>query len=147
MRRESPVGRAGLVVALAGALLACCGCSAGSRTYPVRGKVLYMGQPAVGAKVVFHPKYNSDPQAIRPTGTVAQDGSFTLTSRRQNDGAPAGDYAVTVIWPAGSAKGRGAGQQPLLQDRLRGAYSNPDNPLLQAQVAEGDNELPAFELR
>jgi hypothetical protein len=131
-----------VVAALAGWLLFCCGCSSGSRFYPVRGKVLYRGQSAVGAKVIFYPKNNSDPQALRPTGIVAQDGSFTLTSRKQDDGAPAGDYAVTVIWPTGPAKGR----QPS-SDRLNGIYSNPDNSRLQAQVAEGNNELPAFELR
>jgi hypothetical protein len=108
---------------------------------------LYRGQPAVGAKVIFHPKNNADPQALRPTGIVAADGFFTLTSRQQDDGAPAGDYAVTVTWSTGSVKGRGAGQPPVFQDRLKGAYSNPDKPLLHAQVAEGNNALPAFELR
>jgi hypothetical protein len=133
--------------ALASSLLACGGCSSKPRLHPVRGKVLYNGQPAVGAKVVFHSKDNSDPQTIRPIGIVTADGSFTLSSRQQGDGAPAGDYAVVVIWPDESAKDRRRVMRQSSQDRLRGAYSNPDKSLLQARIAEGDNKLPAFELR
>jgi hypothetical protein len=108
---------------------------------------LYKGQPAAGAKVIFHSKGNSDPQAIDPVGIVAVDGSFTLSSRAPGDGAPAGDYFVLVIWPDKSAQGRGLAVKQPSHDRLRGVYSNPDKPLLQARVAAGDNELPAFELR
>jgi hypothetical protein len=123
---------------------ASCGGSRGPTLHPVRGKVLYNGEPAVGAKVIFHPKDNSGPQAPRPTGVVGADGSFTLSSRQPNDGAPAGDYVVLVIWP--SAKGGGPGLRQSSQDRLKGAYSNPEGAALQAHVAAGDNELPPFEL-
>jgi len=147
--RRSVVGRAGMAAALAVTLLACCGCSTGSRTYPVRGKVLYKGQPAAGAKVIFHPKQDADLKAPHPGGIVAADGFFTLTSYKPDDGAPAGDYTVAVVWPeepGGAPSIRGlARKQP--QDRLRGVYSNPAKPLLQAHVVAGDNELPAFELR
>jgi hypothetical protein len=95
--------------------------------------------------VTFYPKDNSDPQAPHPTGTVAEDGSFTLTSRETDDGAPVGDYVVVVVWPDISAKGSDGIKQHL-RDRLRGAYSNPDNSPLHAQVAKGDNDLPPFEL-
>jgi hypothetical protein len=92
------------------------------------------------------PQDNSDPQALHPTGIVAADGTFTLSSHETDDGAPAGDYIVAVVWPDTSAKGSDSIKQPL-HDRLRGAYSNPDKQVLHAQVTIGDNELPAFELR
>jgi hypothetical protein len=145
--RRSLVGRAGIGAAFAVTLLACCGCSGEPRTYPVRGKVLYKGQPAAGAKVIFEPKNNSDPRALRPTATVIADGSFTLSSREPGDGAPAGEYAVLLIWPDEPARGRGLAVKQPSRDRLRGAYSNPDKPLRQVQITEGNNELPAFELR
>jgi len=146
VRRESLMGRAWVAATLTGALLMLCGCSSKSSLYPVRGKVLFKGQPAVGARVTFYPKDNSDPQALHPTGIVAADGTFTLSSHETDDGAPAGDYIVTVVWPDTSAKGSDSIKQPL-HDRLRGAYSNPDKQVLHAQVTIGDNELPAFELR
>ena len=154
MKRELLVGRTWALAALAGTLLASCGCSPGprlSRLHPVRGKVLYKGQPAVGARVVFHPRHDADLQAPHPAGVVAEDGSFTLTSYKAGDGAPAGDYTVAVLWPdepGGAAKARGlAPKKHPFNDRLQGAYSNPARPLLQAHVVEGDNDLPTFELR
>jgi hypothetical protein len=63
--------------------------------------------------VVFHPKDNADPQAPRPFGTAGADGSFGLTTSRPGDGAPAGEYRVTVIWPgAAGRKKTGARWRP-----------------------------------
>jgi len=146
MKRKTLTVRAWVIGTTLGALLALSGCSTKAGLNQVRGKVLYEGQPAVGAKVIFHPKDHSDPQALRPCGFVAEDGSFTLSSHEPGDGAPAGDYVVIVVWPDKSGEGRGPDIKQPSRDRLRGAYSNPEKPLLQTCVANGDNDLPAFEL-
>jgi hypothetical protein len=103
MRRASATYALRLVGAsalFAGALLgASCGGGRGPKTYAVEGKVLHGGRPAAGARVVFHPKDNADPQAPRPHGTAGADGSFHLTTNRPGDGAPAGEYSVTVPSP------------------------------------------------
>src|SRR5205823_1996593 len=66
--------------------------------YPVEGTVLVDGKPAARAIVTFQPVGDNSPTAVRPVGHVDEKGKFTLTSYRQDDGAPEGEYAVTVTW-------------------------------------------------
>lgn len=63
--------------------------------YPVRGTVTFDGQPMQGAIVTFH---GAD---SRPTaqGIADDSGRFSLTTYLADDGAAAGDYAVTIYWP------------------------------------------------
>src|SRR5262245_50678521 len=109
-----------LFIALAGP-----GCGAKEQrrpAHPVRGAVLVDGKPATKALVVFHPLNDPDPKALRPHGEVGPDGAFTLSTYSSGDGAPAGDYAVTVHWFAGGASpGADADPGP---DRLGGRYGN-----------------------
>jgi hypothetical protein len=140
------VARAGrlagwIVVVLFGGLSA--SFSGRPKVYPVAGKVLHKGQPAAGARVVFHPSGVADPQALRPLATVGPDGSFALTSYEQGDGAPLGEYTVTVVWPSQSGR-RVTGSAV---DRLHGAYSDPARSPLRVRVTEGKNELEPFDLR
>jgi hypothetical protein len=135
----------GVVLAAALLSLSCSG-PGGPRAHPVLGKVLYNGRPAAGARVVFHPRNNPDRQAARPYGIVGADGSFSLTTNTPGDGAPAGEYDVTVIWPTQSGR-KAVGGALANSDRLKGAYSSPAQTTLHARVIEGKNELPAFDLR
>src|SRR5262245_15325321 len=64
---------------------------------PLTGHVSFDGQPAAGATVIFHP-LEAPADAPRPTATVGTDGTFTLGTYQPGDGAPAGEYAVTVEW-------------------------------------------------
>src|SRR5205823_7271227 len=75
-----------------------CGCGSRTSLYSVRGEVFFNGKPAEGALVVFHPVEDKDGKATRPRGTVEGDGSFTLSSHAKGDGAPAGEYIVTINW-------------------------------------------------
>jgi hypothetical protein len=107
--------------------------------HPVRGKVLVNNQPAAGAFVLFIPARESpgatDP---RPRATVEEDGSFAVSTYGDKDGAPAGDYVVTVTW---SPDGRDD------EDKLGGRYADRERSGLKATVKEGPNELPPFRLR
>jgi hypothetical protein len=123
--------------------LLCASCSGRPKVYPVTGRVLHKGRPAAGARVVFHPSGTTDPQAPRPLATVQADGSFTLASYGQGDGAAVGDYTVTVVWP--SQASRTATGSAV--DRLHGAYSDPARSPLRARVVEGQNALEPFDLR
>ena len=115
------------------------GCGNGQKpAIPVQGKLFYKGsEPAGGAMVVFHPiPADPSPTAIKPIGEVQADGSFSLTTYKSDDGAPAGEYAVTVIWlekPSGPRLGEKRG---LAKDRLEGRYSDPATPKLKATVNE-----------
>jgi hypothetical protein len=105
--------------------------------HPVRGEVLLNEKPAVGAFVLFvpvnEPAENPDP---RPRGTVGPDGSYTLSTYGENDGAPAGDYLVAV-WMDDPDQG----------DKLKGRYRDPGQSKLKATVKEGSNEIPTFRLK
>src|SRR5262245_26228369 len=91
------VRRVGAGVVAVGCL-ALAGCGAdGPPLHPVTGKVLVDGKPAEHATVTFHPA-GGGADAPKPRATVKADGSFALTTHTTGDGAPAGEYAVTVEW-------------------------------------------------
>ena len=80
---------------------------------------------------------NEPPEPVdpRPRAEVGADGWFDVNMYGNKDGAPAGEYIVTVIW-----EGEGG------FDKLKGQYSDPTKSKLRASVKEGRNELPPFKL-
>src|SRR5262245_52525983 len=89
-------------LALALAVLGTAGCSTDpDKTYPVRGVVVYEdGQPVrelAGGSVTFNPAEQG--RAIA-SGSIEEDGSFVLSSKREGDGAVAGKHQA-VIEPPG----------------------------------------------
>jgi hypothetical protein len=80
-------------------LLACWGCGdGGSKPYvaptvPVKGKVTYKGQPVTAGNVMFEP-IDIGKEAF---GKIQPDGTFTLTSFKDGDGAVKGVHRVGVI--------------------------------------------------
>lgn len=118
-----------------------CGGPSHPPVYPVRGRVLYQGKPAKQALVVFHP-VGGHAGAVKARGQVAEDGSFTLSTFGVGDGAPAGDYRVTVELWLSSGKGD---EGPV--SRLPARYGRPEQSGLTATVAAGPTELKPFQLR
>jgi hypothetical protein len=120
------------------------GCSRSDRipVYPVRGQVLVDGHPATEAFVHFHPvEGNSSPGWI--VGQVDAEGNFALSTYVAGDGAPEGDYVVTITW-----KSRGG---PLNEfsgpDRLQGRYGDPKTSNLHFRVEKkAVNEVPSYRL-
>ena len=89
-------------VLLALAALGVTGCSGDpNRPYPVRGVVVFAdGRPAkelAGGSVTFVPI--SEPERAVSSGTINEDGTFTLSCRREGDGAVAGTHRVEVAPP------------------------------------------------
>ena len=127
--------------------LAATGCG-GSGLSPVKGQVFYKGEPAAGAMLAFHPK-GSIGVPNKPTATAGADGSFTVSTLAANDGAPDGEYGVTVVWlkpPAGAARAIDSERAAAgATDRLNGKYADPKNPKLTATV-KGATTLPRFDL-
>src|SRR5262245_25757066 len=91
--------RAALAPLSAGCLLlASCG-PGRPPVYPVRGQILDGdNKPAADALVIFHPVNPAPAGAPKPTGRTDERGHFTLTTHDKGDGAPEGEYAVTVEW-------------------------------------------------
>jgi hypothetical protein len=69
------------------------GCSDSAGLVSVSGVVKLDGKPLAGATVMFNPKAAGARPAIGVTG---QDGVFRLTTFKSNDGAPRGEYQVTI---------------------------------------------------
>lgn len=141
------VGRLSFLVCLAVALglSACSSKENRPACHAVTGKVLVKGKPAEGALVVFHPAQKTDEKAWPsgyPRGTAGADGTFTLSTFGTGDGAPAGEYVVVIQWPKVNPD-----NEEEQEDRLQGRYADPAAAKLKAQVKEGPNELPPFQLK
>ena len=126
------------------------GCSSGDHwlpVHPTRGRVLFDGKPIPQAHVTLHPLNSSDPAAPRPRAIIADDGTFELTTYVANDGAPVGEYAVTIDWWRTDAKpGTQEGDSPPPTNRLPARYSRPATSNLRVRIEPGDNQIPVIQL-
>ena len=114
-------------------------------TYPVSGRITIGGKSPTGAWIVFHRSDTPDLRAMKPFGKVGEDGRFAMQTFVPDDGAPVGNYAVTVVWPAPAPKGDpDAIEGP---DRLQGRYSDPKNPASQVTVRPENTVLEDITLR
>lgn len=132
------------VVALLGA-----GCSRTEQAaYPVEFEVRVQGKPAAGATVVLHPVGPADPKAPLPTGRVAADGKVKLSTFAQDDGAPPGEYAVTVQWRDEVVVTVGSDKlTEFTADKLKGKFANPTAPAVpRVTVKKEQNKLPPVQL-
>jgi len=129
--------------ALAVCILGCGGPEPPEAVYPVTGKVFYRGKPAVGAMVAFH-KVGSDPNSGQPSGEVQEDGTFTLTSYRPDDGAASGEYQVTISWR--DAVGGSLSDPDYGPEKLPKKYQASETSGLTVSVAAGSNDLAPFQI-
>jgi hypothetical protein len=137
-----------LVGAVVGVLAASCAKEGRTPVHPVHGQVLFEGRPVPNALVVFHPagELAGGSTLGKPHAIAGADGFFTLGTYAADDGAPAGDYAVTVeLWLAGTP-GVSLESDSTPTNRLPARYANPATSRLTARVGEGANELPTFKL-
>lgn len=127
----------------------CPACSSNRKpVYPVRGQVLVKGKPAARAQIMFHPANDNSPDAVHPVGHVDEQGGFTLTSYKQGDGAPEGEYRVTVQWfLATKSRHPTRGDDYVTVNYLPDRYGRAETSELRATVRKGDNELPPFSLK
>jgi hypothetical protein len=107
-------------------------------TFAVRGQILDGLKPLANATVVFHPE---DGVAEKPRGTTDANGEFSLTTYDLGDGAPAGQYRVTVeLWATVSADGG-----PV--NRVPARFAKPETSGFTATVADGPTTLQPFTLK
>ena len=120
--------------------LAAAGCGGpAAPVYPVAGTLLVGGRPAGNARLAFHPLA---PDTARPVGVTAADGTFQLTTHAAGDGAPAGEYVVTLVWPDPAVVVDECDcPDPATHDHLSGAYADPATSPLRAAVRPGANTV------
>lgn len=81
------------------------GCGpAGPKLVPVRGRVVYAdGRPVTAASVCFTPEAATDDLKLA-TSLLMEDGTFTLRTYPDGDGAMIGAYKVTISLGRGTPR-------------------------------------------
>lgn len=115
--------------------------------FPVKGRLLMDGQPMAAATIIFNPvrKYPKGAALQRPRAVVDADGNFQVSTYDNDDGAPAGDYKVTLSWK-GPLEGVNSEQKDELPEKVPQMFQEARRSLLRVQIKEGENTLPTWDL-
>lgn len=120
------------------------GCSRGPEIAPVKGKVLYNGQPLKFGGVMFQP------EAGQPArGEIQPDGTFTLTTNRFGDGATVGRNRVRVACNEAQDRStdEGDGERPLGKLLIPRRYTDIDTSGIVVEVKRRENDNVLIELK
>ena len=111
-------------------------------TVPVTGVVKFKGKPIPDATICLHPvvKPNDGKPVFTPRGIADDAGNYTLTTYSTADGAPVGEYNVTVSW-VGPLEGLSEDQEDRLKERLPRRYASPKTSGITVVVSEGEDSL------
>jgi hypothetical protein len=122
------------------------GCSKQVKTYPVSGEIYVDGKPAEAATIYLIPAGDKADQTPRPFGQTDKDGKFTLSTFKEKDGAPAGEYVAIFQWPeqSGGIFNRSSMDG---RDRLGGAYYDKDQSKIHVTIEKQPTNLPRFDLK
>jgi hypothetical protein len=143
--------RVALRVAVAVAAIALASCGSGRnfpKVYPVKGKILVNGQPAAECQIFLN-RTAAESLSVPavPQAVTDKNGEFQITSYHANDGAPEGEYVVTVEWRERSGVMK---QEFEGVDQLGGAYAKAEKtkslPGFVIKVERQPLDLPPFEL-
>jgi hypothetical protein len=138
MSLRRPLGR-GALAAIGLGLLILGGCSG---RQPVRGKLVYGdNEQPVTELAGFDVMFTSEKLGVSARGSIQKDGTFQLGTEKENDGAPPGEYVVTLTQPIREP------DRPYLGDPVVDrTYEDPARSDLRAEVTSGKNDF-VFKLR
>lgn len=108
------------------------------------GIVLVDNEPAHGAVVTLHPIEDLGLGAVTPSGLADDIGLFSVSTYQPGDGAPAGNYRVTVSWM--EVLNPGASEPEYGKSKLPLRYSKPDSSGLELAIVAGMNDPRTLEL-
>jgi hypothetical protein len=114
-------------------------------TVPVAGSVTCEGKPVPGVRVRFHAQFDMGKVEFVPYGETGADGKFVLNTGAPGNGAPRGEYVVTLEVPYiddGTQDGLEAEV-----DGLKGVYSDPDQSEWKVTIVDGANLLAPFQIQ
>lgn len=125
-------------------LLFGCDSSSPLTCYPISGTVMRDGKPVVEAIVVLHPTAEIEAIRQKPMAFTDESGQFVVTTFERGDGAPAGDYQVTVVQRAPKLVGEEMVREGsnLLPARL----NDPSASGISVSVVAGENSPWAIEV-
>jgi hypothetical protein len=127
------------LLAMTSFLAAATGCRDGLDrlpTFKTSGNVTYNGQPLPHALVMLHPE---DPALVPVQARTDESGNFALTTYETGDGAPKGDFKVTVSYYQLVQNGSSLEPGPQI---LPKKYADPSSTELRVSIQEGENQLP-----
>jgi hypothetical protein len=117
---------------------------------PVEGEVFVDGKPALEGFVHLHPvtphEMPRPDQAIASKGQVDEEGKFKVSTYVNEDGAPPGEYKITITWNEATGVMLNSWEGP---DRLKGKYANVETTQFSVTVPErpdGPVVIPRFDL-
>ena len=111
--------------------------------FPAKGTITLKGQPAHGAIISLHPKTPLPNGAPAPRANVDKDGSFAISTYDSGDGAPEGEYVLTVVWNKLIKNGEDVRIGPNV---IPPKYGSPNSSDLAVKIAPGENAIPAIQL-
>lgn len=118
-------------------------------TYPVSGKVLYEGKPIEGVEVALMPIDAPMVPAIpqNPYATTKADGTFTIGTFAEGDGAAEGEYIIVLRWnpPKTLNPDEEESEEEDSPDRFFGWY-DPMHSKLRVRVKSELNEIPVIKI-
>jgi len=121
------------------------GCDTSSKaivTHKVTGQIFYDNKPAGKVQVYLLPTSAPTIPEIpaNPHGITKEDGTFTITTFTEGDGAAEGGYQIILVWPEEVEPDAEA-----TTDRLLGWYDAAHSKLT-AQIKPGENALPPIKV-
>jgi hypothetical protein len=116
--------------------------------FPVKGKLMMDGKPMVGAAIIFNPvtKLPKDAPQRQPRAFADENGDFTVSTYGDGDGAPAGDYKVTVSWKGADVEGTSDGARGESPEQAPEIFQTARTSKIRIKVKEEPNTLPAWDL-
>lgn len=133
-----------LSIAVVAIAMTGCGEAKPARTpvFPIKGTITFKGQPMPGALVALHPKSPIE-GTPSPRANVTKEGAFEVSTYDGGDGAPAGDYTLTVLWYKQVKNGADIVAGPNVVPQK---YAKVETSDLTISVKEGVNELAPITL-
>jgi hypothetical protein len=110
--------------------------------FPTKGKITFKGQPTVGATVLLYAKTPQE-KVPAPRASVAPDGTFKLSTFKTGDGAPEGEYVLTVKWYKPVKNGSDVVSGPNV---IPAKYTQAQSSTIVVRVAAGENSLDPIRL-
>ncbi|WP_010582327.1 hypothetical protein [Schlesneria paludicola] len=111
-----------------------------NKTTKVTGNVTVNGQPGKDLWVTLHSTSGIE---LRPRAQCDDKGHFAIGTYLGDDGAPPGDYKITIEWLTFSRLGGAGWVGP---DKLKDKYNDPKKTPFDITVADKPITLPTFEL-
>jgi hypothetical protein len=110
-----------------------------------QGKAEFDGAAIPNAVICLYPVELKLKDCAPPQGTVKPDGTFVLGTYGKDDGAPAGEYKVTVQWfEKLDFKDLELGRKP--KNLLPPKYASAETSGLIVRIEKGENHIPAIML-